>query len=339
MVPIGIVSADDDPRPDQRVVFGVTATCGECDRCRAGLTAKCRHVLKVGHERFVDSGRGEPWSLSGTYASHIHLRAGVAAVPVPEDLPAATAATAGCAVETVMAMMEQAGRGCAGFRNGTGQCDGAKLGGKRVLVTGLGMLGLVAVAVAVREGAASVYVSDLNPARVELARRLGAVEVGEGMPPNADVVLELSGAATAVEQCIHSVDVGGTVVLAGSVAPAGEVSVDPEAIVRGWLTVTGVHNYEPRHLQQAVDFLVADYREGVRVDSGGGVGETLHGIASQVVSAPTPLAELAGVFAEDSQYLRTVVDCRALPAVVAGDQSSNAAFTQRMAARVFGTPM
>lgn len=199
-----------------------------------------------------------------------------------------------------------------------GQRDGAKLGGERVLVTGLGMLGLVAVAVAVREGAASVYVSDLNPARVELAGRLGAVEVGEGMPPNADVALELSGATTAVEQCIHSVDVGGTVVLAGSVAPAGEVSVDPEAIVRGWLTVTGVHNYEPRHLQQAVDFLVADYREGVRVDSGGGARETLHGIASQVMSAPTPLAELAGVFAEDSQYLRTVVDCRALPAVAAG---------------------
>lgn len=39
------------------------------------------------------------------------------------------------------------------------------------------------------------------------------------------------------------------------------LSTYPEWIVRGWRTVTGVHNYEPHHLEQAVDLLA-----GSRID-------------------------------------------------------------------------
>ncbi len=46
-------------------------------------------------------------------------------------------------------------------------------------------------------------------------------------------------------------------VLAGSVAPRGTVPVDPEHLVRSLITVVGVHNYEPRHLAEAVAFLAA----------------------------------------------------------------------------------
>jgi hypothetical protein len=44
-------------------------------------------------------------------------------------------------------------------------------------------------------------------------------------------------------------------VLAGSVLPGLRIEVTPETVVRRWLTTTGVHNYEPRHLDRAVKFL------------------------------------------------------------------------------------
>jgi D-arabinose 1-dehydrogenase-like Zn-dependent alcohol dehydrogenase len=50
-------------------------------------------------------------------------------------------------------------------------------------------------------------------------------------------------------------DVGGVLVPAGSVSPGSPLRIDPETVVRRCLTVTGVHNYEPRHLEAALIFL------------------------------------------------------------------------------------
>ncbi|MCY1159870.1 MAG: dehydrogenase, partial [Citricoccus sp.] len=154
---IGVVIASSGGRtvggaavvPGMRVVFGVTRSCGECEPCRRGLTAKCTSVQKAGHESFDSD-----WSLSGTYASHILLRDGQALVAVRESLQDGVAATAGCAVATVMAVLEQAG----------------ELTGRRVLVNGLGMLGIVAVAAALQRGAAEVVAMDPNADRLSLAR-------------------------------------------------------------------------------------------------------------------------------------------------------------------------
>ena len=43
--------------------------------------------------------------------------------------------------------------------------------------------------------------------------------------------------------------------LAGSVATSPTYALNPEWLVRGWRIITGVHNYEPRQLEQAVEFL------------------------------------------------------------------------------------
>ncbi len=64
-----------------------------------------------------------------------------------------------------------------------------------------------------------------------------------------------TGSSAAVSAALGRLDIGGTLVLAGSVTPGPALAVDPETVVRQWLTITGVHNYEPRHLHQAVDFL------------------------------------------------------------------------------------
>ncbi|MDO5028973.1 MAG: zinc-binding dehydrogenase [Corynebacterium sp.] len=239
---VGIVRATRNPKLQvgQRVVFSVTAPCMECDRCVKGMTAKCRNLKKTGHEAFDSD-----WALSGTYASHIVLRNHQPVVVVPDSLPDAAASIATCAGATVMAVMEQAG----------------SVAGKRVLVMGIGMLGLIAVEAAVRGGATKVVAIDRDETRLEWARRLGAVAADssatdiDAEPELFDVTLEFSGSEFGVTTCIESLDIGGRAVLAGSVATSPAYALDPEWLVRGWRTITGVHNYEPRHLQQAVEFL------------------------------------------------------------------------------------
>lgn len=215
-----------------RVVWSVTVPCGNCRRCDSGFTAKCTDVRKVGHESAVGD-----WVLSGSYAEHIVLPRGTALAHVPDSMPDAVAAPAACATATVMAALEAAG----------------EVSGKRVLVVGAGMLGVTASAALVERGA-SVRVVDPDSVRQRQSHDFGAADDDGGL---IDTAIDFSGASSAVQSALGRLDFGGRLVLAGSVTPGPRISVDPESIVRGWLTVTGIHNYEPRHLAQAVDFLDA----------------------------------------------------------------------------------
>ena len=213
-----------------RIVWSVTCVCHDCDRCRSGRTAKCRSVTKVGHEPFTG-----PWPLSGTYSEYILLPAGTTVVPVPAALPDVVAAPASCATATAAAVVDAAG----------------DLAGRRVVVCGAGMLGIAAVAMCAEAGA-DVTIVDIDPQRAARAERFGAV-LDDGGP--ADIALDFSGSAEAIASLVPRLEVGGRLVLAGSVAPGPAVPVDPETIVRRWLTICGVHNYEPAHLHAAVAFL------------------------------------------------------------------------------------
>jgi D-arabinose 1-dehydrogenase-like Zn-dependent alcohol dehydrogenase len=51
--------------------------------------------------------------------------------------------------------------------------------------------------------------------------------------------------------------VGGRYVLAGLVSPGARTDIDANLIVRKLLSLIGVHNYHPRHLVQALDFVLA----------------------------------------------------------------------------------
>ncbi len=220
----------------QRVIWSVTLPCHTCDRCRAGFTAKCRTVRKAGHEA-LDS----DWGLSGAYAEHVLLPSKLAIAIVDDDLSDAVAAPAACATATVMAVIERAG----------------PLRGRRVAVMGAGMLGLGAVAAAASAGASAITAVDSSAERRQLARQFGATddaasahEVG-----SCNVLLEFSGSSTALQDGLAALDGQGVAVLAGSVAPSGAITIDPEQVVRRQLSIFGVHNYEPRHLGAALGFL------------------------------------------------------------------------------------
>lgn len=254
-----------------RVVFSVTDTCGRCDRCLVGLSAKCTSVRKVGHEPL-----GGDWALNGTYATHIHIQSGQAVERVPDHVGDEAAATAGCAIATVMAVVEKAG----------------DLNGRTVLVNGLGMLGLTTVVAARAAGAHRVIASDPDPRARSLAAGL-AHEVMESVEPGlmVDCALELSGARAGVLSTLASLGIGGTAVLAGSVAPTHPVEMDPEWVVRGWRTITGVHNYEPHHLGQAVAFL-SEHQDQLPWDAIFGRRYALAELPSAFASTPVGLREV-----------------------------------------------
>ena len=216
-------------RVGDRVVWSVTVSCGTCDRCMSGTVQKCRSLATYGQMRL------EPrWELTGGFASHVHLRRGTAIVRVPESLPAAVLAPASCATATAWAAVARSGR---------------DLEGVPVRVYGAGLVGLSAAAIAADLGA-RVTVVDPSAERLRLAERFGAEPEEQGPPK---VVIEASGHAVA--DAIEAVDVGGTVVLVGSVFPAPPIALDAEDLVRRLLTITGVHNYAGSDLSAAVGFL------------------------------------------------------------------------------------
>lgn len=237
-----------------RVVWSVFVSCGQCDRCARGLQQKCRSLGKYGHEAVRDE-----WQLSGGFASHVHVRAGTAIVRVPDSVSAELAAPASCGTATAWAALEKAEQV-------------VRFEGATVLISGAGLIGLTATAMA-RERGARVIVSDPDESRRELAERFGAaatIDPTSGTPfaeslaialaeiaahDGVDVAIEASGSSRAVEASLAAVAVGGVLVLVGSVSPAPPVALDPERVVRGLLTIRGVHNYGASDLSAAVAFL------------------------------------------------------------------------------------
>ncbi len=184
-------------------------------------------------------------------ADFVLLAPGTAIYRVPDAISDAVAASANCAMATASGLIRSSGG----------------VAGRSVLVLGAGVLGLSVVAMAQASGASRVFAADPSPERRDRALRFGAteaVDVGLAMVAQmrsategrgVDVTFEASGAAEAVRDAIAAVRVGGTVVLAGTVLPVGTIAFDPEDAVRRMLTIRGVHNYHPRDLGDALDFL------------------------------------------------------------------------------------
>lgn len=240
-------------RIGDRVVWSIFAACGACDRCLRGTAQKCRELRKYGHERVATQ-----WELNGGFATHVHLLRGTTIVKAPAHLPAEVLAPATCGTATAWAAVEAA-------------AAVIEVSTALVLVSGAGLIGLTATAMATARGA-RVIVSDPDPARRALALRFGAVGVVDPRDRRSlsaalaaedavdvDLVIEASGARAAVAGALGVIAVSGAIILVGSVFPTEAIALDPEQVVRSCITVRGVHNYPPAALAAAVAFLAAQH--------------------------------------------------------------------------------
>ena len=127
--------------------------------------------------------------------------------------------------------------------------------GEDVLVTGAGPIGCMAVAVARHAGARHVVVTDLNPYRLDLARRMGAtlavdprerdladVQRELGMTEGFDVGLEMSGNPEALRTMVANMAHGGRIALLG--IPSEQVDARPEPADLQHAHVKGIYGRE-----------------------------------------------------------------------------------------------
>ncbi len=118
--------------------------------------------------------------------------------------------------------------------------------GRSVLVTGCGPIGLCAVGIAKAAGAAVVIATDTEPYRLDLARTMGAdlaLDASDAETPagivdatggdGVDVVLEMSGAAPALDQGLAAVTRGGRISLLGIFPEPVPVDLSERVIQQG----------------------------------------------------------------------------------------------------------
>lgn len=213
-----------------------------------GMPQKSGDLFKYGHERF-----SEDCGHHGGLSEYILLRKHTPVVILQEDcLSDPLASILNCAVATVAASIR-----CAGT-----------VSGRKVLVTGAGMLGLVACAMVRTEGADCVHALDLSRDRLRRAFEFGADRAwfaGDGWVDGIraermsaqpfDIILDFTGSPEVISHGLDLLATGGTAVWVGATYPQPAFPLSAEQIVRRILTIRGIHNYNADDLLRAVDFM------------------------------------------------------------------------------------
>jgi threonine 3-dehydrogenase len=198
--------------------------CGRCRNCFAGRRHLCAHTSGVGVNR------------PGAFAEYIVLpMTNIWRHPEPIDLDvAAIFDPFGNAVHTALSF---------------------PVLGEDVLITGAGPIGVMAAAVVRHAGARYTVITDINPYRLDLARKIGvtqAVDVREarlpdvqkrlGMTEGFDVGLETSGTSAAFREMLANMSHGARIAMLG--IPAGEMAIDWRTVIFNMLTIKGIYGRE-----------------------------------------------------------------------------------------------
>jgi threonine 3-dehydrogenase len=193
-----------------------------CLLCRTGQAHICQHVEIIGVDRdgafaeYIAMPEYNVWKLD----------------PAIPDTYAAILDPFGNAVHTVMA---------------------AGVSVKTVVITGVGAIGLMAVGVARAAGATKIFAIDRNPAKLEIAKQLGAdqtfiagddaisAKILERTAGNgADVLLEMSGAESAIDAGLQTLRNGATAAMLG--IPSQPIRLDlAQRIIFKGITLLGIN--------------------------------------------------------------------------------------------------
>jgi threonine 3-dehydrogenase len=226
-------------RVGQRVCGEGHIGCGLCRECQNERSHFCAKVQVIGV------------NLDGCFAQYIRLPERNV-WPIDDRIP-----------DVIAAVMDPIG-------NAVHTVSAAQVQGAHVLITGAGVIGLIATGVAVAYGARSVTVVDLEVGHLEQATAMGASAVVDAREPDwmetvkrhsggegPDVLIEMSGAASAITKGLALVRHGGTAALLG--IPAQPLTLDLASLVifKG-LQVIGITGREVyKTWRQAEELLVS----------------------------------------------------------------------------------
>jgi threonine 3-dehydrogenase len=198
--------------------------CGRCRNCLAGRRHLCANTLGVGVNRAGAFAEYIALPVTNVWRHSPHVTSEIAAIFDPF----------GNAVHTALSF---------------------PLLGEDVLITGAGPIGIMATAVARYAGARHIVVTDINPKRLELAKRMGAtlaidpraqplkdVQQKLGMKEGFDVGLEMSGNAQALESMLENLCHGGKIAMLG--IPANTQTIDWRRVIFNMITIKGIYGRE-----------------------------------------------------------------------------------------------
>ena len=213
-----------DFRPGNIVSGEGHVVCGRCRNCFAGRRHLCAHTQGVGVNRAGAFADYIALPMTNIWRHKDNIDLDVAAIFDPF----------GNAVHTALSF---------------------PVLGEDVLITGAGPIGIMAAAVVRHAAARFVVISDKNPYRLELARKMGvtaAIDTAEtslpdiqkklGMQEGFDVGLEMSGNASAFREMIANMSHGAKIAMLG--IPSGEMAIDWTTVVFNMLTVKGIYGRE-----------------------------------------------------------------------------------------------
>jgi S-(hydroxymethyl)glutathione dehydrogenase / alcohol dehydrogenase len=145
--------------PGDRVLLNWAIPCRDCFQCRRGAENICENRPKVPIERFQWKGRGVDVAFTLGTMSTVTVVPRAAVVKMDVEIPFASACILGCGVQT-----------------GVGSVlNVAKIqGGESVAVIGTGGVGLSVIQGARISRAGMIVGVDVNPARLEMAKKFGA---------------------------------------------------------------------------------------------------------------------------------------------------------------------
>jgi S-(hydroxymethyl)mycothiol dehydrogenase len=203
----------DHVRAGDRVVLGWRSPCGSCSWCVRGERYLCRTPPRAQQRISLQNGDAVAGTLQlGTLATRTVV-AGVAAVPVADELPAEEACLLGCAVATGVCSVLKTAR----------VWEGARVG-----VIGCGAVGLSAVQGARVAGASEIHALDLDERKLEQARRFGATHTGE--TERLDFVFDVVGRPETVALGLRMLGHAGTLVYIGLPQPGAEAAMPLELL-------------------------------------------------------------------------------------------------------------
>ncbi len=199
--------------------------CGRCRNCLAGRRHLCKDTKGIGVNRPGAFAEYIALPMSNVWVHDTHIPRDVQSIFDPF----------GNAVHTAL------------------QFD---ILGEDVLITGAGPIGVMATAVVRHAGARHIVVTDLNPYRLALAKKLGAtiavdpretplaeVQNQLGMKEGFDVGLEMSGSPIAFRDMLANMCHGGKVAMLG-IPSGGEIAIDWNTVIFNMLTIKGIYGRE-----------------------------------------------------------------------------------------------
>lgn len=218
-------------RRGDHVILSWNPHCGHCFYCDRDLPILCETYLGEGPKGLHFDGRSKAATVAGEDLTHLMFLGAFAeycvvpaqqAIVVPRDIPFDRACLIGCGVMTGVG----------------GALNVADIRyGDTALVIGCGAVGLAAAQGAVMAGAGAVIAADLDDAKLELARALGATMTVNASRDDlvaavrtatggrgADVVLEAAGSAAVFRQTAEAVRPGGEIIWLGKIDVAHDVN-------------------------------------------------------------------------------------------------------------------